>query len=390
MTRPTSLAIGDSLRLSAIALLIGTTALGAMLAPLQAQTAVDSGNLTYQLKEKWIEAGGGMGGDTTLLVEQTGSVAVARHESNGSLAMVSNPSVGVISAAPTRGIPFLMALLEFPEDLGPGTEIPIGNDWVRVIESIDFSLERGDSDRSLEGHQAEHRILKIDLKLQQVGPDGTSNSEQGTGRVDLWTAPDLPFSWLPYTSPNAYLWAFPLSFNYQQVTAHVLAELSDQLVGLGLLLRAEVEGSISISEIGSEQVYSRQITVEGLQTATEPPDVTPLDQPVLTMGSYKALMGGMMLAGRSCIQEAPAGASALTLRTDQPGEISAEGTAWRSPEPAMEGVTALVIGSLGETGGSCVVVLTEPPGPEPGEYALHASASSDEWETIPPPKATAY
>jgi len=374
----------------AVALLAVLGSLSSSLGSLQAQVPAAGEPLTYQLKETWIEAGGGWGGDTTLLVEQAGSVAVARHESDGSLAMVSNPTAGVIIAAPTRGLPFLMELLEFPEDLGPGTELPIGNDWVQVIESIEFSLERGDSDRSLEGHQTEHRILTIDLKLQQVGPDGNSSSARGTGRVDLWTAPDLPFSWLPYTSPNAYLWALPLSLNYQQVTAHVLAELSDELLGLGLLLRAEVKGSIGIAEIGSEQVYSREITVEALQMAAEPLDMAVFDQPVLTVGDYKALMSGMMLAGMSCTQEAPAGAGGLTLNSDQPREISAEGAAWRSPEPALEGMTALVVGSLGETEGSCVVVLTEPTGPEPGEYALHAGVTSDVWETIPPPKASAY
>jgi hypothetical protein len=65
--------------------------------------------------------------------------------------------------------------------------------------------------------------------------------------------------------------------------------------------------------------------------------MTPLDQPVLTMSSFKALFGGMMLAGTSCGQEMPAGASSLTLKTDQPREISAEGEAWVSPEPAAGG-----------------------------------------------------
>jgi len=374
----------------AVALLAGLVSLSSSPEALQAQVAASDEPLTYQLNETWIEAGGGYGGETTLLVEQTGSMAVARHESIDRIAMVSNPAAGIISAAPTRGLPFLMELLEFPEVLGPGTELPIGNDWVQVIESIEFSLERGDSDRSLEGYQTEHRVLTIDLKLQQVGPDGNSSSSHGTGRADLWTTSELPFSWLPYTSPNAYLWALPLSFNYQQVTAYVLAELSDDLSGLGLLLRAEVTGSIEIAEIGSEQVYTREIAVENLQKAAGALDMAVFDQPLLSISDYKVLMGGMMLAGMSCTQEVPAGASALTLKSDQPGKISAEGTAWRSPETAQEGVTTLVVGSLGETGGSCVVVLTEPMGPEPGEYALHAGATSDVWETFPPPKATAY
>jgi hypothetical protein len=36
------------------------------------------------------------------------------------------------------------------------------------------------------------------------------------------------------------------------------------------------------------------------------------------------------------------------------------------------------------------VVITQPAGPEPGEYALAAGAPSDVWKTIPSPKAAAY
>ena len=333
-----------------------------------------------------------------LLVHQAGDIAVARHESDSSIAMVSNPAAGIVSAGTARrltgfgGLPFLIEMAEVPESLGPGSEMPIGNDWVQVIESISFNLERGDSDRILEGRQAEHRVLTIDLKLQPVGPDGRSNSEFATGRADLWTAPDLPFSWLPYTSPTAYMWALPLSFNYRQVAAHVLAELSDELLGLGLLLRSEIQGSVAIGDSGNtmESEYIREVSVEGLESTAGPLDMTPLDQPVLTLSSFKALFGGMMLAGRSCGQQVPAGASSLTLTTDQPREISAEGEAWVSPEPAIEGATVLVVGSLGEDEGSCVVVITEPTGPEPGEYTLAAGAASDVWKTIPSPKATAY
>jgi hypothetical protein len=109
---------------------------------LQAQAAADSRQLTYQLIETWIEGGGG---STTLLVHQAGDVAVARYESDSSIAMVSNPASGIVSAGTAQrltglgGLPFLIEMVEVPESLGPGSEMPVGNDWVQVIESISFT-----------------------------------------------------------------------------------------------------------------------------------------------------------------------------------------------------------------------------------------------------------
>jgi hypothetical protein len=373
----------------AIAVLIGACGLGTTLVPLQAQTAAESANLTYQLKETWIEGGGG---STTLQVHQAGDAAVALYESSEKIALVSNQADGIVSARPDRSLPILLELMDAPDSLRPGTELPMGNDWVHVIESISFQLERGDSDRTLEGHQAEHHVLTIDLKMKQVSADGFSNSEIATGRADLWTAPDLPFSWLPYNSPNGYPWALPLSFSYPEIAAHVLVELSDELLGIGLLLRAEIQSSTAIGDDAPKQEFIREVKVEGLEETAGPLDRTPFDKPVLTLSSYKSLMGGMMDAGRSCTQEVPAGSASLSLKTNKTTEISGEGSARVDPEAGMEGETVLILGSVdpnsAEPGPGCIVIITKPAGPEPGEYAL--AAGSDGWQAASTPKATAY
>jgi hypothetical protein len=156
-------------------LLAGLYAVSWMPGSLLAQ-APGANGLTYQLNETWIEGGGG---STTLQVHQAGDAAVARFESGERIALVSNQTAGIVSARPDRYLPILIETVDVPESLGPGSEMLISDDEVRVLKSISFKLERGDSDRTLEGYQAEHRVLTIDLKLQKVGPDGRRGSEAG-------------------------------------------------------------------------------------------------------------------------------------------------------------------------------------------------------------------
>ena len=117
--------------------------------------------------------------------------------------------------------------------------LPMEEGWVHVVKSFRFDLQRGDSDRTIEGHPAEHYILTVDLELEQVGPDNQHNREHATGTANLWIAPDLPFSWLPYFDPQGLLAALPLSFGYPRVGNYLAVALADRLSVLGLLLRAE-------------------------------------------------------------------------------------------------------------------------------------------------------
>ena len=156
--------------------------------------ASDSDGLTYTLTETWIEGGGG---ETKLEVHQSGNVAVARNES-GEVALVSDPSAGIVSAGKgsrfsgLSSLGFLVEMFEAPEAFGAGTELPMGDDQLRRIESIEFKLERGDSDRTLEGRQVQHHVLTIDLEVRPIDAGNEGELEYATGRADLWAAPDLP------------------------------------------------------------------------------------------------------------------------------------------------------------------------------------------------------
>ena len=336
-----------------------------------AARASSSKDLTYTLTETWIEGGGG---ETKLQVHQSGNAAVARNQA-GNVALLSDPAAGIVSAGEGSrfsgfgGLGFLVEMFEAPETFGPGAEVPMGDDKVRRIESLDFKLERGDSDRSLEGHQAEHYVLTIDLKTRQINSGSEGPLDHATGRADLWAARDLPFSWLSYSSPNGHLWGLPLSFNYREATAHVASELTDELMELGLLLRAEIESTIS-GDGGFEMTFRREVSVGGLQAATEPLDRTPFGPPVISLAKATTILGMMMLVGSSCEQGAVSGAGSIEVSSDGAEGVSATGRGWISPDTQGGASSTLVLGALSENELRCVAVITEPAGLQTGTYPV--------------------
>jgi len=365
--------------LQAIALFLGFS-----LSPTTAQ----EGQLTYQLDETWIEGGGGA---TTLHVTQSGGKSVGRHEPDGDVALVSNPAGGIISARPARSLPFLIEVMDVPGDLGPGSLMPSAYGGLDEVVALRFDIQRGDADRTLEGHAAEHHVLTIDLEWQLIAEDGSRSTNRSHGKADLWTASDLPFSWLPYTCPPGFaMGAVPLSFQHSQVAAHVLTKLADELNELGLLLRAEVKSSIVMSPesnaIGQETV--RELSLKGLEQTSGSLDAPELDQAVLTPARYMTLMLGLRLAGGVARQEAPAGAGELRWKTDEAQQITGEGTARVCPAADDEGDALLVLGAIGEES-NCVIVLTDPEVTDAGEYRFAPGYGSGAWDALAGPKAQA-
>lgn len=349
----------------------------AILIQVSVARASDEKDLTYTLTETWIEGGGG---ETKLEVHQSGNVAVARNES-GDVALVSDPAAGIVSAGKGSrfsgfsSLGFLVEMFEVPAAFGPGTELPMGDDQLRRVESIDFKLERGDSDRTLEGRQVQHHVLTIDLEVRPIDAGNEGELEYATGRADLWAAPDLPFSWLSYNSPNGYLWSLPLSFNYREAAAHVASELADDLMELGLLVRAEIKSTTS-SDSGFEMTFLREVSVEGLRASTDPLDKAAFNQPVISLTKATTILGSMMLAGMSCEEAATSGDGSLEVSSDGAPGVSAQGTAWLSPDTQGGASSTLVVGTLGETEMRCVVLVAEPAGLQVGTYPVLSPEAS--------------
>ena len=357
-------------------------AVGALILLLQTSQPAPAAeeSLSYTLSETWIEGGGG---ETKLEIQQEGNVAVARNEA-GDVALVSDPAAGIVAAgigsrfSGFSGLGFLVEMFEVLEDFGPGSELPLNEENSRRIESIEFKLERGATDQTLEGVEAQHHVLTIDLKVRQIrsGTDGVL--DHATGRADLWVASDLPFSWLPYNAPNGYVWGLPLSFNYREVAAHVASELSDELMDLGLLLRAEIE-STTRGDGGFEMTFVREVSVAGLKTSDKPLDRTILEKPVIGLTKATTILGTMMLAGSSCEQAAAAGTASLEASSDGAGGVSATGKAWLSPDTRNGVSSTVVLGTLSEAEIHCVAVVAEPSGLEAGSYpVLSPAAPQDE------------
>jgi len=359
-----------------------TLLLGFSFSPATAQ----EDRLAYRLHDVWPE---NPDSSTVLHVTQSGAATVARFEPDGKLALLSHPDRGIRSARRDRSLPFLVEAISAPAGYGPGYRKASDFGGVEVVDAIRFELQRGDSDRTLEGHAAEHRVLTVELEWHTEGEDGSLQTNRAEGRADLWTATDLPFSWVPYTFPYGFAMApIPLSFDSPQAAAHVLTELAGELEGLGLLLRAEVKSTIDmgVDDGGVTQERAREVRIEGLEQGAGPLEAAELDLPVLTVERYEALFGGMMLAGSGIRQAMQAGPSPLTWETNEPKKIVGAGTARLFHESDEDDASVLVLGSPEDEAG-CVVVFVEPRGPEAAEHSV--LMPSDAWEAAKGPKAVA-
>lgn len=298
-------------------------------------------------------------------------------EVGGEIVMVAGPTVGGPPAVMVRNVPVLARTLGGPKTLGPGHLSRSTFGGVAALDSFRFALVPGNNAVSIGGHQASHRTLTVESWWIERGEDGTRTPVREIGRADLWFAADLPFSLVPLAVPPVGRagGALPLSSNHPEVAAHVLEKVLDQLIPLGLLLRARVLDSVipdenPRAEIGlAGQVAERRIDVDSIRSeAGEPsaPDWTGL--PVLTASQGLALEIGTMAAGEPCGRERASGS--FEFSSSGPVSFMAGGAGASLRDGEGLGHASIVLGGMGARAVECTLVILSDSARTPGSYRV--------------------
>ena len=121
------------------------------------------------------------------------------------------------------------------------------------IEDISVSVVRGDDNRTIQGFDTEHVIARLTYVRNEYDKAGAeSNSEETTLEYDLWMAPALPFSPLPFEYEPFKGNRVP-PYTPGPVEDRLIAELTEKLEGRGALMRAEIGqgGEAVVVEVSS-------------------------------------------------------------------------------------------------------------------------------------------
>lgn len=380
--------------------MLALLSLALLLAAAGASADPEQQGLTYTLTDTYTSAEGNTG-STTLHVQQLGHRAVGRVEAGGPPSIVSDPANGVRSARldDMLRLPLMVEFMDIPADLQVGSLIPLEPDRFSRVESIEFGLQPGNEDTLILGKPAKHNVLTIELEWSSTQGDGSLLTGRALGSTDLWTINELPFSWLPYTIPVGFpMAAVPLSFSHPQVASHVLNQLAEDLLELGLLVRAKARSSLhrhrAVDDFRFDENYTREVTMDNLQVTDPDMDLAVPDVPTIVPGRYIHLVTSLLSAGEQCSSKPADTSFSLQSRRDQNDRIAGGGQAVVLDVQGTAGATAMVLGSLDpqadDPGDGCVVIVAMPEGLEPGSYALTPDPLSQEWIATHGPRAAAY
>ncbi len=335
-----------------------------LLVCLMPNAAAAAVRLNYRLVDTWTE---GNQATTAYRVTQEGSAAVARSESGDAVALASKPGAGLRAARRDDNVPFLVDVFDAPSELGPGTRL-YGN-AEGVVRKVEYHLTPDDQTRMVQGHRARHSVLTIVVEWNGIQPDGSRPLNRSIGHADLWTAEDLPFSWLPYATPVGFsMAAVPLSFQHPEVASYVVDALAPKLRALGLLLEADARSSIILS-VGPKQArqeFARRVSVEDLKQGGPALDAKVFRRPTLTEPRYEALMSALVAAGQACSGRPP---GSLHIEHESRKRVVGKGHAAVVPpgsgDESADDSVELVLGSVKGTPACWVFVLRtgrSPPG----------------------------
>ena len=353
------------------------------------QDTVSDGGLSYTLTEFF---GGDWEGNPplTLYISQHGHRAVARRDTDSASKTVifSDPDRGIRSASPASGFPLLRTHINPLPSLQVGDVLDFGSNSSRKVDSVRYSLERGDRDLVIEGRHAVHTVLSIELALSR--PDsGDSQSPDlihAGGTADFWTLPELPFSWIPYTAPNARSnAAIPLSETSVELSGFLLDHFSGQLEALGLMVRAEVSSRISVQyEDGyspSPQNFGVRLEVSDL--VREPGDTSFVFPSIAMISSDRyEVLNGMSFAAHTAGCSGGQAVGQLALRPDSDEQLQIEGEG-KAKLVQVGGKDALILKSVASAGDAgqrinCALIVFASEGVAEGEYKVTAEEPDDE------------
>lgn len=348
------------------------------LAPELAAQADRPSALSYLLTT---EIGGSPGGEWT--VTQGPDLAIAHWPGEeGEVAMVAGPAVGGLPAERVDEFGgFLSVLFDPTTEFGPGdrTESRYGQ-GIAVVDSVRLDLEEGAADERIAGHEAQHHVLTATVGWRHQAEDGTETVVVDTGTADLWFAPGLPFSWLPFGAhPNTPGSALPLSFWWPEVAGSAVGRLGPRMEGLGLLLRARVrddarpeENPASAVQLGSVEL-ERSLSVGGLDTAPKAPDPAPwTDLPRIARPRADALQM-LFFVLDPCKSLVSSSEGSFRFTVAGPRAYEDEGAAALFvTDDGIDDAYALVAGGPRNGGLDCTLIMLPGETPAPGTFQIAA------------------
>lgn len=326
------------------------------------------------------------------LVAQGEDLAVARRADSegstgpGEVALVAGPAVGGLPSEPwDQGL--LAGLFDPAAGFGPGFwKASPYRSGTAVVDSLRIELREGDTNEAIDGRDARHHVLTARLWWRHVADDGAETAVFETGTADLWFAPDLPFSWLPFAvHPANPGLAFPLANSWPEVAWAAIAEHGDRLEALGLLLRARTRDEIHPSEnpeassqlVGIE--YERSVSVSEVATDAETADAEAADA-----GPYRELprvprsraavlqMALSLLDPCRSLESAEAGSSQFLASSPQAEYLGGGPGTLFLTDAGIEDGYVVVTGGVQDGSGTCTLIVVPGADPQPGTFPVAA------------------
>lgn len=308
----------------------------------------------------------------TWSVTQGRDIALARGVDDGEVgdvALVAGPAVDGLPAALEENQPYgglLGVLFDPAAELGPGFQKTLpGFDDLAVLDSLRLDLRAGGANDRIAGHDTRHHVLTVRLWWRQITEEGSETAWAETGTADLWFAPELPFSWIPFAvHPANPGLAFPLWNSWPEVAGAVIGEYGSRLEGFGLLLRARTrdEARAPLSSFDHE----RSVSVSELATAPEPPSSESYAELPRLSKTRKAFLDVAFFLLTPCRSLETAEAGSFDLAVSGPRSSSASGPgALFLTDAGHDDAYVVVAGSGGMAEGRMACTVLVLPGVEP-------------------------
>lgn len=319
------------------------------------------------------------------VVHQGPDLAVARWSSDegpGDVALVAGPAVGGRPAQPVDDFGELLNVLFDPAaEIGPGyRKASRYGSGTAVVDSLHLDLGEGNVHEPIAGHDTRHHVLTARLWWRHRADDGTETRVLDTGVVDLWFAPSLPFSWLPFgVHPAQPGIGLPLSFWWPEVAEAAVGRFGARFEALGLLMRARSrdesrpdENPAAVFQLMGTELTSA-LSLSDLRPAEDRPDPEPfVGLPRLARSRVLSLKVAPFVLDPCESLESLAGGTFQLVVSGPRGYRGGGPVALLLRHEGVDDAYVLVAGSAGEQGSECTLILLPGDPPRPGTFPVMA------------------
>ena len=330
----------------------------------------NSQDLSYTVSVQWLE---GAEDSVGLYVSQSGDKASASFEVGGKLTQVSDLQAGIRSASLNSDMGVLLDEIGTMKPLKEGDAMDLGFGQTGIVKSFTYSLSKGNNKQTIEGQKTDHYVLSVKLEWGQVREDGVEITGISSGKSDLWISKKLPFSWLPYTlsSGNYAKSAVPLSFLHPEIAGFLLNHFSEELSGMGLLLKArsEVTQRQVSDSFDSSNKYVKEVSIGNIDTNAEVQVEIP-DMEIMSQDLFANIMVWLFISRDYCGE--PSGA--IMNKEGGSNSIMVDGLAEVKETDESKNISWISMGVMSmrksDDENGCLIIGTDPPGPVASIYSV--------------------